>query len=91
MDHRATFDECGMDENTPLIVMNVCGSAADNAADTLGWNNYRDDKGNHTDEFIDQWVLSVSSILASIRDCFSVSEAEAKEAQEWFATRGIDY
>lgn len=89
MDHRKTFDECGLNE-TPLSVMGVCGSAADNAADTLGWDNYRDEDGNHTDAFIDMWVLSVSSILANARD-IGFSPDEAKEAQEWFAARGIDY
>lgn len=86
MGHRDTFNECGEIE-TPLSVMNVCGMAADNAATTV--KNYRDENGNHTDEFIDSWVLSVSSVLADAGCYFS--KVEAIEVREWFAARGIDY
>jgi len=86
MDHRKTFDECGLNE-TPLSVLNVCGMSADNAATMV--ENYRDENGNHTDAFIDAWVLSVSSVLANMNYYFSPEEA--KEAREWFEVRGIDY
>lgn len=87
MDHRKTFNECGYD-SVPDVVMNICGMAADNAADTLH-GDYRDSEGNHTDAFIDMWVLSVSSILADA-SCFFNKE-ESKEARDWFEIRGIDY
>lgn len=65
----------------PLCVMNVAGSAADNAADTVGWMNRIDDGGRFTREFIEIWYESVIGIL-------STEDARTENAVTWFAERG---
>ena len=86
MSHRETFNACGLIE-TPDSVSIISGMSADNAAETV--SNRFDENGKFSDEFIDSWALSVSSVLANARDY--LTEEEAKEARDWFESRGIDY
>lgn len=67
----------------PLSVLNVDGAAADNAADAVGFGNCRDERGVHTDAFIDHWFGSVIDIL-------STPDAHEKEAADWFAVFGVE-
>ena len=78
MKAREIFNECQGD--VPLSVANVHGSAGDNAAETLG---SRFERGNFTDEFINIWFNTVSSILCD-------GECE-QEARDWFESRGVTY
>lgn len=64
----------------PLEVMNVAGSAADNAAATINENGGTFVRGEFTDEFIAYWILTVEGILGD--DCPQV-------AIDWFAAHGI--
>lgn len=80
MTDRDLFEAC-RESDAPLSVMNVAGSAADNAADIIGWMNRYDASGRATREFVEAWYKSVISILSE-RDCHEQSAAE------WFAVRG---
>lgn len=86
MDHRETFNACGLIE-TPDSVSIIHGMAGDNAATMVA--DIRDENGTHSDEFIDAWMLSVSGVLAYANDY--LTKDESVEAREWFAARGIDY
>ena len=86
MSHRETFNECGKIE-TPDSVSIISGMSADNAVETVA--SRFDLNGNFSDEFIQAWALSVSSVLSSAFDY--LTKDEANEARAWFADRGIDY
>lgn len=86
MQDRTTFEECGKIE-TPDSVSILSGMAADNAVETVPVRF--DASGKFTDEFINAWSLSVSSVLANASDYLTADEA--KEARDWFSVRGIDY
>lgn len=82
MTKRELFEECS--GNVPLDVMNVSGSASDNAADTVGFGNRFDASGNFTDEFINNWYSSVQSLLCTDDTC-------TETARKWFELRGVKY
>ena len=86
MSHRDTFNECGKIETLDSVSI-VSGMAADNAVEMV--DSRFDEKGEFADAFIDAWVLSVSSVLASAAEY--LTKDEANEARAWFADRGIDY
>lgn len=65
----------------PLCVMNIAGSAADNAAATINENGGQFVQGNFTDEFISIWYMTVIGLLSE-GDC-------EPEASEWFASIGV--
>lgn len=80
-DARKIFEACGND--VPLGVMNVCGSAADNAVATINENGGVFVRGKFTDEFICYWILTVQGILSE-SDC-------DPEARAWFEAAGVEY
>lgn len=86
MSDREIFEECGRIE-TPDSVSILTGMSADNAAETV--KDRFDADGKFTDEFIAAWALSVSSVLAYAHEYLTTDEA--KEARDWFETRGISY
>ena len=82
MTPRQLFEACGQND-VPLDVMNVSGSAADNAAATIGENGGKFVQGHFTDEFIGYWYGTVQGILCE-SDC-------PQEAREWFEAAGVRY
>lgn len=63
-------------------VINITSSAADNAADTVGFNNRFDESKQFTDEFIHFWYESLLGLL-SAPDCHTEAEAT------WFRAIGV--
>jgi uncharacterized protein (DUF1330 family) len=81
MKAREVFEACS--NVVPLSVMNVCGSAADNAAATINENGGRFVQGEFTDEFITIWANTVAGILNDF-------ECE-QEARDWFESVGFRF
>jgi len=79
--NRELFEKCR--GAVPLSVLNVAGSAADNAALTIDENGGKFIRGEFTDEFIAYWILSVEGILSD-SDC-------EQEARDWFEAAGVTY
>lgn len=75
---RELFAAC--QEDVPGDVKDVCSSAADNAADTIG---SRFVQGRFDDEFLYYWGETVKSILTEW-DASSV-------AQDWFRNKGLKF
>jgi hypothetical protein len=67
-----------------LDVMNVHGSACDNAAATIGWPNRLNATGGFTDAFIANWFGSLQSILADGDDV-------TPEARTFFESHHVAY
>ena len=80
MNTRQLFEAC-RNNDAPIEVINVAGSAADNAAATINENGGRFVQGHFTDEFMAYWFMTVQGILCD-------SECPA-EARDWFAARGV--
>ena len=81
MNNRQLF-EATRENDVPLDVMCVSGSAADNAAATIKENGGQFVQGHFTDEFITYWFSTVQCILSC--EC-------PAEAREWFDARGVKY
>lgn len=81
MNTRQLFEIC--QGSVPLDVMNVHGSAGDNAADTLGSRFVR---GDFTDEFISIWYGTLQGIL-----CDDDTSMCTEEARAWFVSHGVTY
>lgn len=81
MTPRQLFEACQGD--VPLEVMNVTGSAADNAAATINENGGKFVQGHFIDEFIGHWYRTVQCILCD-SDC-------PQEAREWLEAAGVRY
>lgn len=82
MKAREIFEAC-RENDVPLAVMNVAGSAADNAAATIEENGGVFVRGEFTDDFIRYWILTVQGILCE-------SECDP-EARAWFEAIGVTY
>lgn len=82
MGARELFEAC-RENDVPLEVMNVAGSAADNAAATIEENGGKFERGVFTDEFIAYWMLTVEGILSEA-DCDPAARA-------WFEAAGVKY
>jgi hypothetical protein len=82
MTPKEVFEAC-QSNDVPLDVMNVCGSAADNAALTINENGGKFVRGEFTDEFISIWILTVEGILSNF-ECPQV-------ARDWFESRGVTF
>ena len=80
MNAKELFEAC-IDNDAPLDVLNVCGSAADNAASTINENGGTFVRGEFTDEFINYWILTVEGILSS--------GEVSPEAVAWFESHGV--
>lgn len=64
-------------------VINIVSSAADNAADTVGFDNRFDANKEFTDEFVYFWYESLLGLL-------SVSDGHTQEEAEWFKSIGVE-
>lgn len=64
-------------------VINIVSSAADNAADTVGFDNRFDANKDFTDDFVYFWYESLIGLL-SVSDCHTAEEAE------WFKSIGVE-
>lgn len=82
MNAREIFEAC-RNNDVPPAVMNVAGSAADNAAATIEENGGRFVRGEFTDEFITYWIMTVEGLLSDY-DCHP-------EARAWFEAAGVKY
>ena len=80
MNSRQLF-EATRENDVPLDVMCVSGSAADNAVATINENGGQFVQGCFTDEFISYWFSTVQGILSDY-EC-------PAEAREWFDARGV--
>jgi hypothetical protein len=65
------------------VVINITSSAADNAADTVGFANRFDENKQFTDAFVDIWFDSLIGLLSE-RDGHTAEEAE------WFRSIGVE-
>ena len=82
MSTKELFEAC-IDNEAPLDVLNVCGSAADNAASTINENGGKFVQGHFTEEFFKFWMLTVEGILSS--------GETSPETVEWFTSRGVNF
>lgn len=64
-------------------VISITSSAADNAADTVGFANRFDASNQFTDAFIDIWFDSIIGLLCA-SDCHTIEEAA------WFKSIGVE-
>ena len=64
-------------------VINISSSAADNAADTVGFNNRLDEHNQFTDDFIYFWYESLLGLL-------SVPDGHTEAEAEWFRAIGVE-
>lgn len=69
-----------LDNDAPLSVLNVSGSAADNVADTFPAFV----PGYWTDTYLAYWADSVRGLLCC-------SDSATDEAREWFAAHGLNW